>query len=107
MPMGQHPRRFKTPTIDEVAIVIVGEQFELRRRNEQLQRVSRLHRSYDALQYPTLFLRVRPSCHQQIARANVSSVWRQFGRTVLLPRPIVCRMFESGNTKVLVYLRAK
>lgn len=59
-PVGQHARRFNAPTIDEVAIVIVGEQFEsrdiiLHRRNEQLQRVSELHRSYDALQYPLLF----------------------------------------------------
>ena len=58
-PFGEHARRFNAPTIDEVAIVIVGEQFSsrdivLHRRNEQLQRVSELHRSYDALQYPLL-----------------------------------------------------
>lgn len=59
-PAGQHSRRFNAPTIDEVAIVIVGEQFESRdiilyRRNEQLKRVAETHRSYDALQYPILF----------------------------------------------------
>jgi hypothetical protein len=27
-PVGQHARRFNAPTIDEVVIVIVGEQFE-------------------------------------------------------------------------------
>jgi len=48
-PFGEHARRFNAPTIDEVAIVIVGEQFPsrdivLHRRNEQLQRVSELHR---------------------------------------------------------------
>lgn len=58
-PFGEHARRFNAPTIDEVAIVIVGEQFlsrdiVLHRRNEQLQCVSELHRSYDALQYPLL-----------------------------------------------------
>lgn len=58
-PFGEHARRFNAPTIDEVAIVIVGNQFEsrdivLHRRTEQLQRVSELHRSYDALQYPIL-----------------------------------------------------
>lgn len=58
-PFGEHARRFNAPTIDEVSIVIVGEQFQsrdivLHRRNEQLQRVSELHRSYDALQYPIL-----------------------------------------------------
>ncbi|XP_052740613.1 uncharacterized protein LOC128198563 [Bicyclus anynana] len=58
-PFGEHARRFNAPTIDEVAIVILGDQFQsrdivLHRRNEQLQRVSELHRSYDALQYPIL-----------------------------------------------------
>lgn len=43
-----------------MAIVIVGEQhlprdIVLHRRNQQLQRVSELHRSYDALQYPLLY----------------------------------------------------
>ncbi|XP_050065610.1 uncharacterized protein LOC126554598 isoform X2 [Aphis gossypii] len=43
-PAGQHTRRFNAPTIDEVAIVVVGENLEsrdivLRRRNDQLQRI--------------------------------------------------------------------
>lgn len=59
-PFGEHARRFNAPSIDEVAIVIVGDQFQFRdivlhRRNEELQRVSDLHRSYDALQYPLLY----------------------------------------------------
>lgn len=59
-PAGQHAGRFNVPTIDEVAIVVVGENLEnrdivLHRRNDQLQRVSETHRSYDALQYPILF----------------------------------------------------
>ncbi|XP_050339655.1 uncharacterized protein LOC126765950 [Bactrocera neohumeralis] len=59
-PIGKHTRRFNAPTIDEVAIVVVGEQFQSRdivlyRRNENLQRISELHRCYDALQYPILF----------------------------------------------------
>lgn len=53
-PVGEHARRFNAPTIDDVAILIVGEEFQsrdivLQRRNEQLQRVSETHRSYDAL----------------------------------------------------------
>ncbi|CAH0393878.1 unnamed protein product [Bemisia tabaci] len=44
----------------EVAVVIVGEAFEkrdivLHKRNDMLLRVSEIHRSYDALQYPLLF----------------------------------------------------
>jgi len=42
-PFGEHSRRFNAPTTDEVAIVIVGEQFSsrdivLHRRNEQLKK---------------------------------------------------------------------
>lgn len=59
-PAGQHAGRYNPPTINEVAIVIVGEGFHprdivLHRRNNELQRVSETHRSYDALQYPLLF----------------------------------------------------
>ncbi|XP_039483518.1 uncharacterized protein LOC120446564 [Drosophila santomea] len=59
-PLGEHARRFNAPTIDDVAIVIVGDQFQsrdivLHRRIEQLLRVSELHRSYDALQYPLFY----------------------------------------------------
>ncbi|GFV42549.1 uncharacterized protein TNCV_3718821 [Trichonephila clavipes] len=59
-PVGQHERQFNAPTIDEVAIVIVGEKFEssdivLHRRSGDIQRVSETHRSYDGLQYPILF----------------------------------------------------
>ena len=48
IPAGQHARRFNAPTIDEVAIVVVGENLEnqdvvLHRRNNQLQRVSETH----------------------------------------------------------------
>ncbi|XP_076251544.1 uncharacterized protein LOC143190859 [Rhynchophorus ferrugineus] len=59
-PACQHTRRFNAPTIDEVAIVVVGENLEsrdivLHRRNDQLQRIKETHRSYDALQYPIIF----------------------------------------------------
>ncbi|GFT18962.1 uncharacterized protein TNCV_4725991 [Trichonephila clavipes] len=46
-PVGQHERQFNAPSIDEVAIVIVGEEFEsrdiiLHRRSGDIQRVSKL-----------------------------------------------------------------
>ncbi|GFX72010.1 helitron_like_N domain-containing protein [Trichonephila clavipes] len=61
-PVGQHERQLNAPTIDEVAIVIVDEEFEsrdiiLHRRSGDIQRVSETHRSYDGLQYPILFWR--------------------------------------------------
>ncbi|GFV94455.1 helitron_like_N domain-containing protein [Trichonephila clavipes] len=59
-PAGEHVRRFNAPTVDEVAIIIVGDQFQprdivLHRRNEQLTKVAETHRCYDALQYPIIF----------------------------------------------------
>lgn len=74
-PVGQHSRRFNAPTISEVAIVIVGDQFEsrdivLHRRNNQLKRVSETHRSYDALQYPILFWQGEDGYHFNIKMIN-------------------------------------
>lgn len=59
-PLGEHARRFNAPTLDDVAIVMVGENVQsrdicLHRRNNQVQRVVETHRSYDALQYPLIF----------------------------------------------------
>lgn len=60
-PAGTHERQFNAPTIDEIAVVIVGENVEsrdivlTRRDSGQLQRISETHRSYDALQYPLMF----------------------------------------------------
>lgn len=74
-PVGEHARRFNAPTIDDVAIVIVGEDFPsrdivLHRRNSQLHRVSELHRSYDALQYPILFSHGEDGYHINIKMVN-------------------------------------
>ena len=59
-PIDEHVRRYNAPTIDEVAIVIVGDQFLprdiiLQKRNAQLVRIAETHRCYDALQYPIIF----------------------------------------------------
>ncbi|GFU87081.1 helitron_like_N domain-containing protein [Trichonephila clavipes] len=61
-PVGQHERQFNAPTIDEVAIVIVGEEFEsrdiiLHRRSGDIQRVSETHQlTTTDCRYPILFL---------------------------------------------------
>ncbi|KIH45048.1 hypothetical protein ANCDUO_24917 [Ancylostoma duodenale] len=59
-PTGEHERRFNAPTVNEVAVVIVGGDVDRRdiiiqKRNDSLQRISETHRSYDALQYPVIF----------------------------------------------------
>ena len=51
-PAGEHVRRFNSP--DEVAIVIVGDQFQprnivLHQRNDQLTKVTEARRCCDAL----------------------------------------------------------
>ncbi|KAF8773640.1 hypothetical protein HNY73_016281 [Argiope bruennichi] len=54
--LDQHPGRYNAPTVNEVAIVIIGEERDiiLQRRNNTIQLVSESHRSYDALQYPKI-----------------------------------------------------
>lgn len=75
-PAGEHERRFNAPTLNEVAIVVVGENLESRdiviqRRNgNTLQRVSETHRSYDALQYPLIFPRGEDGYHFLIKMIN-------------------------------------
>jgi len=54
--------------IDEVAIFIVGEEFDsrniiLHRRNGDVHRVSETRRLYDGLQYPILFCRKEDGYH--------------------------------------------
>lgn len=60
-PAGSHERTFNAPTIDEVAILVVGENIGSRdivlsrRDTGQLQRIHETHRSYDSMQYPLMF----------------------------------------------------
>lgn len=74
-PSGEHERRFNAPTIDDVAIVMVGpaeknRDIVLSRRDEQLQRVFDTHRSYDALQYPILFWQGQDGSHFHVMQVN-------------------------------------
>ena len=50
-PAGEHERRYNAPTVDEVAIFIVGDQFQprdivLHWRNDQLTKIVETHRCY-------------------------------------------------------------
>ena len=58
----EHSRRFNAPSCNEVAVLLLDEEhgkrdIVLRYRDATLQRISKTHRSYDALQYPLLFPR--------------------------------------------------
>jgi hypothetical protein len=74
-PAGEHARRFNEPVTNEVAIVIAGNEFEkrdivLEKQSGQLQRVSEIHRSYDALQYPLIFWEGEDGYDISIAQTN-------------------------------------
>ncbi|XP_028966381.1 uncharacterized protein LOC114828011 [Galendromus occidentalis] len=74
-PSGENKHRFNAPYMNEVAIVIVGEEFNsidiiLHRRNGDLQRVAETHRSYDALQYPLIFWNGDDGYHFSIGMRN-------------------------------------
>ncbi|GFV48713.1 helitron_like_N domain-containing protein [Trichonephila clavipes] len=60
VPLGEHAGRFNAPTVDEVAVIMVGDPVDKRsikitRRDNTISTISDLHRSYDALQYPLIF----------------------------------------------------
>ena len=62
VPSNQHRGRYNAPTVNEVAVLLVDEDkgprdIILHCRDNQIKRVSKLHRSYDPLQYPLMFPR--------------------------------------------------
>ena len=62
-PRTEHARHFNRPVSDEIGILMPNEptnnrDIVLHYRNGHLDKVSELHRTYDALQYPLLFLMV-------------------------------------------------
>lgn len=70
-PKGVHKKRLRTPTTNEIAIVMVNEENSSRhiiiqKRNNSLLRVNETHRSYDALQYPLLFWQGANGSHFKI-----------------------------------------
>ncbi|GBP35443.1 hypothetical protein EVAR_94894_1 [Eumeta japonica] len=74
-PRGEHERRFNAPQIDEVAVVIVDNENTSRdiivqRRRKGLQRIAETHRSYDALQYPLIFLHGEDGYHFNIKQIH-------------------------------------
>lgn len=60
-PSAEHPGRHNEPTTNEVSVLLANQDCDkrdiiLRRHDNQLQRISETHRSYDALQYPLIFV---------------------------------------------------
>lgn len=74
-PVGQHRGRYNAPTMDDVAILMVGDPVAprdiiIRRRNESISRISETHRSYDALQYPIIFPYGEDGYHFQLRQLH-------------------------------------
>jgi hypothetical protein len=60
-PTGEHERCFNAPTVNEVAVVIAGNESSHRdiivhKRSENIMHICETCRSYEALQYPLMFL---------------------------------------------------
>lgn len=71
IPSGIHKKRINVPRFNETAVVMVGSNFEKRdivlyKRNSTKSKVSELHRSYDALQYPIIFWQGEDGYHINI-----------------------------------------
>lgn len=78
VPYGEHERRYNAPTINEVAVVMVGTEFEKRdivvlKSDSSLKRVVETHRLYDPLQYPLIFWQGEDGYHFQIKQINPAS----------------------------------
>jgi hypothetical protein len=87
-PTGEHLRRFNAPTLDKVAIVMVGNEFGthdivLQKRNNTLQCVAETRRSYDALQYPLIFWQGEDGYHFQIPQNHPSAFNPITGKKVI------------------------
>ena len=74
-PVGEHERRFNAPVMSEVAILIVGQEFEkrdiiLEKQNSSLLRIRETHRAYDSLQYPLIFWEGQDGYNLQIPQTT-------------------------------------
>ncbi|XP_055924693.1 uncharacterized protein LOC129956776 [Argiope bruennichi] len=75
VPLGEHAGRFNAPTVDEVAVIMVGDPVDKRaikitRRDNTVSTISDLRRSYDALQYPLIFWQGQDEYHLNIKQCN-------------------------------------
>ncbi|KAF8793229.1 hypothetical protein HNY73_004738 [Argiope bruennichi] len=75
LPLSEHAGRFNAPTVDEVAVIMVGDPVDKRaikitRRDNTVSTISDLHRSYDALQYPLIFWQGQDEYHLNIKQCN-------------------------------------
>jgi len=107
-PTGEHWRRFNAATLEEVAIVMVSNDFGtrdivLQKRNNTLQGAAETHRSQDALQYPLIFWRGEDF---QIPQIHPSTANPGTGKKVTAMHFYACRiMTRVGEDNHLLRCR--
>ncbi|GIY13553.1 helitron_like_N domain-containing protein [Caerostris darwini] len=74
-PSGEHAGRFNAPTVEDVAIIMIGDPVDNRaikitRRDSTVHVIPDLHRSYDALQYPLIFWQGQDGYHINIKQVQ-------------------------------------
>jgi len=72
---GEHAGKFNSPTVDVVAVIMVGDpvnnrDLKIQRRDSTVHIISDLHRSYDALQYTLIFWQRQDENHINIKQRD-------------------------------------
>ncbi|UYV80140.1 hypothetical protein LAZ67_18001816 [Cordylochernes scorpioides] len=78
LPPEEHERRYNAPMTNEVALLMVGQEFGprdivLHCRNNLTQRISEIHQAYDPLQYPLIFCRGEVGYSISLPQVNPST----------------------------------
>ncbi|UYV60223.1 hypothetical protein LAZ67_1000470 [Cordylochernes scorpioides] len=78
LPPEEHERRYNAPMTNEIALLMVGQEFgprdiELHCRNNLTQRISEIHQAYDPLQYPLIFCRGEVGYSVSLPQVNPST----------------------------------
>ncbi|XP_055908459.1 uncharacterized protein LOC129943200 [Eupeodes corollae] len=93
-PANEHSGRYNAPTTNEIAVLMLDEDkgprdIVLHGRDGRLQRVSELHRSYDPLQYPLMFI-----CGEDGYCIGIPTIFPATGQ-INLNKTVSCMQFYS------------
>lgn len=74
-PQNQHQGRYNPPTVNEVAVLLVDEDkgprdIVINCKDGIIKRISELHRAYDPLQYPLMFIKGEDGYYLTIPQQN-------------------------------------
>ena len=87
VPSHEYERRFNAPTVNEVAVIMVGNASSprdiiLRFRDNTLTRISECHKFYDALQYPLIYWKGQQGYATKLPQINPSTGYPASNKTV-------------------------